>query len=179
MRNHLRGPFEAGFSRPCCISFPFSVRGFHLRHTLLGVSQLSGGPVVGEHEGRGSSRQIACSSQHPTMRWWKARTARCVRKHHRARATDRLLERRRKVATLLRGRFQSCILNYHRPCGFVDFVETASQAASAGVVDRLGDYRTPCEKLLSLDKDDELLDSRGSRCGVSGAASGADERQSP
>ena len=40
-------------------------------------------------------------------------------------------------------------LNYHRPCGFAT-VETASNGKRRRRY-RLGDYRTPCEKLLSLD----------------------------
>ena len=40
-------------------------------------------------------------------------------------------------------------LNYHRPCGFAT-VETASNGKRRRRY-RLADYRTPCEKLLSLD----------------------------
>ena len=41
-------------------------------------------------------------------------------------------------------------LNYHRPCGFAT-VETASNGKRRRRY-RLADYRTPCEKLLSLDE---------------------------
>ena len=46
-------------------------------------------------------------------------------------------------------------LNYHRPCGFAT-VETASNGKRRRRY-RLADYRTPCEKLLSLDELESCL----------------------
>ena len=46
-------------------------------------------------------------------------------------------------------------LNYHRPCGFAT-VETASNGKRRRRY-RLSDYRTPCEKLLSLDEVESCL----------------------
>ncbi len=46
-------------------------------------------------------------------------------------------------------------LNYHRPCGFAT-VETASNGKRRRRY-RLADYRTPCEKLLSLDAVESCL----------------------
>ena len=46
-------------------------------------------------------------------------------------------------------------LNYPRPCGFAT-VETASNGKRRRRY-RLADYRTPCEKLLSLDEVESCL----------------------
>ena len=69
-----QGPFAAGFRGPAA-SVSLSRPRLSLRQRL-GVSQLSGGPVVGENEGRGVSHQIATLIAAPTTR-----AGAVVRKH--------------------------------------------------------------------------------------------------
>ena len=64
-------------------------------------------------------------------------------------------------------------LNYHRPCGFAT-VEVDGKGKRR-LRYRLGDYRTPYEKLLSLDQWESYLKPGVNGC-FSGAASRPDER---
>ena len=146
LRNHLRGPFIASF-RGDTASIPLPYPGLSFRQRL-GVSQLQGAETVEQIIGPGV-HQVAGQSYH-RQRFGGRQKRRGGTQAHRTR-TDRGPSCRRGAA-LLHGRFQPLFelspLNYHRPCGFAT-IELSDNGKRRRRY-RLNDYRTPYEKLLSL-----------------------------
>ena len=143
-----RGPFEAGF-RGYTASIPLPRSRFSFRQRL-GVSQLPGGAVVGQNEGR-RVHQIAGPSQH-RQRFGGRQKRRGGAQAHRTRTYRR--RACRKVPTFLHGRFQP-LFELSPSLWIRDRGDGLERQAPPPL--RLADYRTPCEKLLSLDAVESCL----------------------